>query len=84
MENPPGVAGVREDTSLSTVTQRFLTLLNTAPGGILDLNNAAAVLGVPKRRIYDITNVLEGVGLIEKQSKNNVKWKCVAAANCLC
>lgn len=49
------------------------------------MNNAAAVLGVPKRRIYDITNVLEGVGLIEKQAKNNVKWKCVAVEqNCPC
>ena len=28
-----------------------------------------------KRRIYDITNVLEGVGLIEKKSKNNIIWK---------
>lgn len=28
-----------------------------------------------KRRIYDITNVLEGIGLIEKKSKNNIKWK---------
>ena len=27
-----------------------------------------------KRRIYDITNVLEGVGLLEKTSKNNIKW----------
>ena len=27
-----------------------------------------------KRRIYDITNVMEGVGLIEKQSKNLVRW----------
>ena len=30
---------------------------------------------VQKRRIYDITNVLEGVGLIEKKSKNNILWK---------
>ena len=28
-----------------------------------------------KRRIYDITNVLEGVGLIEKKSKNVIAWK---------
>ncbi len=27
-----------------------------------------------KRRIYDITNVLEGVGLIEKVNKNFVRW----------
>ena len=30
---------------------------------------------VQKRRIYDITNVLEGIGLIEKKSKNNIQWK---------
>lgn len=28
-----------------------------------------------KRRIYDITNVLEGIGLIEKKSKNSIQWK---------
>jgi hypothetical protein len=35
----------------------------------------ATKLGVQKRRIYDITNVLEGIGLIEKKSKNNIQWK---------
>lgn len=28
-----------------------------------------------KRRIYDITNVMEGIGLIRKKSKNVVQWK---------
>jgi len=43
--------------------------------GVLDLNHAASVLSVQKRRIYDITNVLEGIRLIEKRSKNNVQWR---------
>lgn len=30
-----------------------------------------------KRRIYDITNVLEGIGLIEKTVKNRIQWKYV-------
>jgi len=30
---------------------------------------------VQKRRIYDITNVLEGIGLIEKKLKNRIQWK---------
>lgn len=30
--------------------------------------------GVQKRRIYDITNVLEGIGMIEKKSKNMIQW----------
>uniref|UniRef100_A0A1I8FTE3 E2F_TDP domain-containing protein n=1 Tax=Macrostomum lignano TaxID=282301 RepID=A0A1I8FTE3_9PLAT len=44
--------------------------------GVLDLKAAAEYLRVgQKRRIYDITNVLEGIGLIEKRSKNCVQWK---------
>lgn len=35
----------------------------------------ATKLNVQKRRIYDITNVLEGIGLIDKKSKNNIQWK---------
>jgi transcription factor E2F3 len=42
---------------------------------ILDLNKAAEDLEVQKRRIYDITNVLEGIDLVVKKSKNNIQWK---------
>lgn len=42
---------------------------------VVDLNQAADQLGVPKRRIYDITNVLEGVNLVAKKSKNHIQWR---------
>ena len=42
---------------------------------VLDLNKASEYLDVQKRRIYDITNVLEGINLIAKKSKNNIQWK---------
>lgn len=29
----------------------------------------------PKRRFYDITNVLEGIGVISKLSQSVVKWR---------
>lgn len=63
------------ETSLGTLTKRFCELLHASPDGVLDLNEAAETLHVQKRRIYDITNVLEGVGLITKASKNHIRWK---------
>lgn len=48
--------------------------MRSCKDGVLDLNYAAEQLSVQKRRIYDITNVLEGIKLIEKKSKNNVQW----------
>ncbi|XP_077074131.1 transcription factor E2F1 [Siphateles boraxobius] len=64
----------RYDTSLNLTTKRFLDLLSQSPDGVVDLNWASQVLDVQKRRIYDITNVLEGIHLISKKSKNNIQW----------
>lgn len=65
----------RYDNSLGLLTRKFVQLLKESPDGVIDLNFAAHQLEVQKRRIYDITNVLEGIGLIEKKAKNNVRWK---------
>lgn len=67
----------RYDTSLGILTKKFVGLLRSSEDGVVDLNQAADVLEVQKRRIYDITNVLEGVGLIKKKSKNNIEWRSV-------
>ncbi|XP_064157756.1 transcription factor E2F2 [Anguilla rostrata] len=64
----------RYDTSLGLLTKKFVGLLSESADGVLDLNWATEVLEVQKRRIYDITNVLEGVQLIRKKSKNNIQW----------
>jgi len=67
----------RYDTSLGILTKKFVGLLRSSEDGVVDLNQAADLLEVQKRRIYDITNVLEGVGLIKKKSKNNIEWRSV-------
>jgi len=62
-----------------------------AANGVVQLNEAAQTLGVPKRRLYDITNVLEGIDMVEKVrareirnsphilkiGKNSIRWKSV-------
>ncbi|CAN0916890.1 Transcription factor E2FB [Linum grandiflorum] len=67
----------RYDSSLGLLTKKFINLIKHAEDGMLDLNKAADTLEVQKRRIYDITNVLEGIGLIEKNLKNKIQWKGV-------
>lgn len=64
----------RYDSSLGLLTKKFVTLLRGSSNNALDLNVAASELGVQKRRIYDITNVLEGICLIQKTNKNQVSW----------
>uniref|UniRef100_A0AAV2JXC7 E2F/DP family winged-helix DNA-binding domain-containing protein n=1 Tax=Knipowitschia caucasica TaxID=637954 RepID=A0AAV2JXC7_KNICA len=66
----------RHEKSLGLLTMKFVSLLQEAKDGVLDLKVAADCLAVKqKRRIYDITNVLEGVGLIEKKNKNIIQWR---------
>ncbi|NXU16034.1 E2F6 factor, partial [Pardalotus punctatus] len=69
-----GVRRPRFDASLVLLTRRFMALLKKAPDGVLDLNEVAKTLGVGKRRVYDITNVLDGIHLIQKRSKNLIQW----------
>jgi len=64
----------RKENSLTSLTMRFMKLLKDSTDGSLDLNVAASSLGVQKRRMYDITNVLEGIGLIKKKLKNQIIW----------
>ncbi|KAL1533316.1 transcription factor E2FC-like isoform X2 [Salvia divinorum] len=72
-----GLSSCRYDSSLGLLTKKFIKLIQEAKDGTLDLNRTADVLQVQKRRIYDITNVLEGIGLIEKTTKNHIRWKGV-------
>jgi len=69
----------RNDTSLGLLTKKFVDVLRKAPSKPVDLNEAAERLAVQKRRIYDITNILEGIGLVEKIARNLIKWRSVNA-----
>lgn len=63
--------GSRYDTSLGLLTKKFIDLLEATENGIIDLNVASGQLNVQKRRIYDVVNVLEGIGILEKVSPRN-------------
>merc|ERR1712226_613193 len=64
----------KNDGSLTQTAKRFVEFIQKSSKPEVDLNMMALKLQCPKRRLYDITNVLEGIGLLEKVSKNKVQW----------
>eukprot|EP01147_Barroeca_monosierra_P000956 gene956-4201_t len=60
--------------TLVDLSNQFYLYFQERKGETVDINQAAAFLGVTKRRIYDITNVMEGIKLIRKVQKNKFVW----------
>lgn len=73
-ESEYGVSSRRDENSLFSLTKKFIGLIVSSPEQLINITQAAEILQVGKRRIYDITNVLEGLKMISKWSVNSVKW----------
>ncbi|XP_011098539.1 E2F transcription factor-like E2FE isoform X2 [Sesamum indicum] len=65
----------RKEKSLSVLCTNFLRLYNRDGVESIGLDAAALQLGVERRRIYDIVNILESIGVLRKKAKNQYTWK---------
>lgn len=73
LEDDPAAKEVfRSQQSLGLITQRFMSL--RTKNEVMNLNDVAKELAIPKRRVYDVINVLEGLGYVQKIEKNNIQW----------
>ena len=65
----------RKEKSLGELCRRFLFLYGTPQKGLLYLDQCTRELGVERRRIYDIINILESFSVIRRCAKNEYKWR---------
>jgi E2F/DP family winged-helix DNA-binding domain len=65
----------RKTKSLGILSDNFLAAFKDyAPGAHIIVDEAAILLGVERRRIYDIVNILESIGVVCKEKKNTYAW----------
>ena len=84
----------RKDKSLSLLCESFMLYCSSAsncPGGVVSLDTCAAHLGVERRRIYDVTNILGAPaagsrvkpGLARARARRGAaRWRRAGAAAC--
>ena len=70
------VKDIKKKKSLSELTLKFIDYIFTnnfiglTQSNFLDLRKISLELDIKKRRLYDLTNIFEGVGYLKKYKKN--------------
>lgn len=65
----------RKEKSLGELCRRFLHSYGIEGKGVLLLDSCTKELGVERRRIYDIINILESFCVIRRRAKNEYQWR---------
>lgn len=64
----------RKDKSLEELSRKFLQMFLSSQESCISLDRITEALGVERRRIYDIINILESLNLVSRKGKNNYRW----------
>lgn len=65
----------RKEKSLGQLCKKFLDLYGKESHCIISLDACSQTLGVERRRLYDIINILESFSAVSRKAKNSYEWK---------
>ena len=65
----------KKENTLDKLTKAFLSFCREQKNEKININPIIKKYVNKKRRIYDITNVLQGIGFIKKLDGNEIKWE---------
>jgi hypothetical protein len=68
----------RKEKSLGELCRKFLSIYGKEEKDLLLLDQCTSELGVERRRIYDIINILESFSVIKREAKNSYKWRGIS------
>lgn len=67
-------AAARTALSLKQVAEKVVSYFKTYTAPQFDINDVAAQLNVPKRRLYDVLNIMAPLGLVERNGRGKYTW----------
>lgn len=60
---------------MEELSRKFIENFEGGEGEIMELDKVTKRLDVERRRIYDIVNIFEALGVVAKAYKNNYVWR---------
>ena len=65
----------RKEKSLGQLCNKFFSLYGAETYFLISLDSCTQKLGVERRRLYDIINILECFSAVTRKAKNVYEWK---------
>ena len=79
-QHPPPPTKSRKEKSLGVLCTNFMELFKNAPpnrdnnGTVIEICQISEHLGVKRRRVYDVINILEAIDVVCRVKKNTYRW----------